>query len=480
VRFSYRRPISVSSAVAVSDYEVPVVLDTASLISAGKMLSDCSDVAFSDEAGRLLRHFVEPGTCNTASTRFFVKVPSIPAGEVTIFMHYGGVEWVDVNDPYAAVLMGEDLSKYSKARLYGDAVYIYPQYIRLTSAASGRWGGIVGVGGRSPVPAPEGGLYAKIEFMFTGGSSPPADAVWIGAYDDTYVGTSEDVVAGGYHFTFDIYQSRICFTKSTAGNGAGIACYTVSITRDVWHTGEVYFWHDGSTAYAKIYYDGVLVVDASDPSPQPNALSGRGIVYIAGRTGGAYTEMRVRKYIVTKWRPEVSVLVGDEEAGDFTVVPNTVDGAVREDVLFGNMSGNTMLTVRHVDATVVSDGNMHVDEGATCRSPAYSYALYINSDRGPISGGYVYAYLSYPPVYAEGRIVNGRAFMCIPLTPEKVSQMSVVVVDDGLNVYPASITRIEEITSISDLGRAYNVYVDVRTQLVLPARFVLDLAKLVR
>ncbi|MEM5832485.1 MAG: hypothetical protein QXT38_04240, partial [Candidatus Aenigmatarchaeota archaeon] len=46
-QWMYRRPITISnSGSALTDYQVLVTLDTASLISSGKMRSDCGDIRF--------------------------------------------------------------------------------------------------------------------------------------------------------------------------------------------------------------------------------------------------------------------------------------------------------------------------------------------------------------------------------------------------------------------------------------------------
>jgi hypothetical protein len=91
VGWSYRRPITISnSGGALTDYQVLVTLDTQSLISAGKMRSDCGDIRFTDSNGStLLNYWIESG-CNTASTKIWVKVPSIPASSSkTIYVYYG-------------------------------------------------------------------------------------------------------------------------------------------------------------------------------------------------------------------------------------------------------------------------------------------------------------------------------------------------------------------------------------------------------
>ncbi|MEM5810918.1 MAG: DUF2341 domain-containing protein [Candidatus Aenigmatarchaeota archaeon] len=89
----YRKPITIDNTQnsnTLTDYQVLVTLDTASLITAGKMRSDCGDIRFTDSDGSTqLSYWLESG-CNTASTKIWVKVPSIPASSTkTIYVHYG-------------------------------------------------------------------------------------------------------------------------------------------------------------------------------------------------------------------------------------------------------------------------------------------------------------------------------------------------------------------------------------------------------
>jgi len=90
---TYRKPITIdntNNANTLSNYQVLVTLDTASLISAGKMRSDCGDVRFKDsDAQTQLSYWIESG-CNSANTRIWVKVPTIPASSTkTIYVYYG-------------------------------------------------------------------------------------------------------------------------------------------------------------------------------------------------------------------------------------------------------------------------------------------------------------------------------------------------------------------------------------------------------
>ena len=87
----YRRAATISNDTGstLTDFQVRITVDTASLISAGKMNSDCSDLRFvdSDDVTEL-NYWIESG-CDTNSTVVWVKVPSIPAGGTTIYMYYG-------------------------------------------------------------------------------------------------------------------------------------------------------------------------------------------------------------------------------------------------------------------------------------------------------------------------------------------------------------------------------------------------------
>ena len=91
--WGYWREITIKNNVDENliDYQIKIVIDTQSLISTGKMKSDCGDIRFYDESwGSTLSYWIEDGTCDTANTVIWVKVPNIPAsGTVKIYMVYG-------------------------------------------------------------------------------------------------------------------------------------------------------------------------------------------------------------------------------------------------------------------------------------------------------------------------------------------------------------------------------------------------------
>lgn len=88
--WQYRRQLTITSSSALSGYQVSFYLDTASLIAAGKMRSDCGDLRVRDTDGTTdLPYWIEINTCNTSNTRVWTKVASIPNGTKTIWTYYG-------------------------------------------------------------------------------------------------------------------------------------------------------------------------------------------------------------------------------------------------------------------------------------------------------------------------------------------------------------------------------------------------------
>jgi len=88
--FSYRVPITITNIrnTTIHDYQIPVVLDTSSLIKQGKLKPDLSDIRFTDSDGvTLIPYWIEGGP-NTSATRIWVKVPLISAF-AKIYLYYG-------------------------------------------------------------------------------------------------------------------------------------------------------------------------------------------------------------------------------------------------------------------------------------------------------------------------------------------------------------------------------------------------------
>jgi hypothetical protein len=107
---NYRVPITISntSGQNVSTMQVLVQFNTASLIAAGKLRSDCGDLRFSDTYGQL-SYWLEDG-CNTTTTRVWVKVLGIPTSGSTIYMTYGNAALTSASNPKGTFVYFPDLS----------------------------------------------------------------------------------------------------------------------------------------------------------------------------------------------------------------------------------------------------------------------------------------------------------------------------------------------------------------------------------
>lgn len=68
---------------------VRVTLDTASLISMGKLQNDCDDLRFLDnDEYTSLKYWIEKG-CNTSSTEILLEIPLLPRKGKSIYLLYG-------------------------------------------------------------------------------------------------------------------------------------------------------------------------------------------------------------------------------------------------------------------------------------------------------------------------------------------------------------------------------------------------------
>jgi len=121
--WSYNRKIIIqeNSGNNLEEYQVNLTVDTKSLISQGKMNSDCSDIRFvwyneSSQQYEDLSYYLEENECNTSSTRIWIKVPYIQANDnVTIYMYYG-------NPSAESESSLEETFSYSKPRIIGYVV----------------------------------------------------------------------------------------------------------------------------------------------------------------------------------------------------------------------------------------------------------------------------------------------------------------------------------------------------------------------
>lgn len=87
----YRKSVTVSNAFdnPLTNTDVLLTIDSAFLISAGKLQSNCNDFRFVDDDGSTYLTYWIEGGCNTSSTNIWVRIPTLPVGGKTIYMYYG-------------------------------------------------------------------------------------------------------------------------------------------------------------------------------------------------------------------------------------------------------------------------------------------------------------------------------------------------------------------------------------------------------
>lgn len=87
--YTYRQLFSFTHNAAITtERKVTFSLDTAELITAGTMQSDCDDTRFTDINGKILKYDLT-GTCNNAATTYEVIFPTTLNGVNAAYVYYG-------------------------------------------------------------------------------------------------------------------------------------------------------------------------------------------------------------------------------------------------------------------------------------------------------------------------------------------------------------------------------------------------------
>ncbi len=98
--WKYRQSVAITNASGstLTDYQIPFFLDTATLIDAGKLNSDCSDLRVTNAGGTTMPYWIatspSENTCDQTDTKIWLKVPSIPTSGTTIYAYYGNASAV--------------------------------------------------------------------------------------------------------------------------------------------------------------------------------------------------------------------------------------------------------------------------------------------------------------------------------------------------------------------------------------------------
>lgn len=112
--WSYKRTITInntSNATTLTNYQISFTMDTQSLISTGKMLSDGGDIRiFDSDNTTSLNYWIESGI-NTTVTTIWVKAPSITANSTkTIYLYYGNASATSQSNGDSTFLFFDDFT----------------------------------------------------------------------------------------------------------------------------------------------------------------------------------------------------------------------------------------------------------------------------------------------------------------------------------------------------------------------------------
>ena len=108
--WKYRRPITIQSDNALTDYQILVQLNSSNF-NFSKANPDGSDIRFVDEDDATkLSYWIEEWDCVNESAKIWVKVSSIPVGEKTIYLYYNNSDAVSESDSDAVFEFFDDFS----------------------------------------------------------------------------------------------------------------------------------------------------------------------------------------------------------------------------------------------------------------------------------------------------------------------------------------------------------------------------------
>ncbi|MEI9914281.1 MAG: DUF2341 domain-containing protein [Candidatus Saccharibacteria bacterium] len=299
----YKVPITINNTAnsgAVTNNNITFTLNTQSLISAGKMQSDCGDLRFLDSDGSNLR-IMNIANCNTTTSTITLLIPSIPAASSkTITMYYGSPTVQTTESvPLSSGSFTDSLvsGSPSDADFNGDSTYNSPGgYAELTRNISGTNGNMF----YNVAPA----TNYDVSFQLKAGGGTGADSLWWQTYCNAQPVTEHDS-CGGYIVAYDEYSQDIILQY----DGQTLASMPeTNINNNTWHNAEI----KKIGNEFQVYYDGVKVIDYTDST---RTIVGD-IMGFGSRNGGSNDNHLIRNitisYGVTTPTNTPSVNLGSE------------------------------------------------------------------------------------------------------------------------------------------------------------------------
>ncbi len=292
--WKYKEPIPVTntSGAAQTDFQVMATLNTASLVSASKMLANCADLRITTSDSKTnIPFWIEPTTCNTATTKIWIKVPSIPIAGTTLYAIYGNSSAVD-------------------AGYYTTDVFVraIPSLGAAWNMNETSWSGVSGEvkdsSGNNNNGVSAGATITTGKFgnggLFSGAVGPPVVTNYIGVADSPTVGPTAQISVSAWLKTTGANVNAVILGKSAGcastgylvwlnenAVGAGLPGYytnpggwlnsNASIHNGAWHHLVTTF----NSATVNIYVDGVLKATGARTA---TSLDNANILQIGGAT----------------------------------------------------------------------------------------------------------------------------------------------------------------------------------------------------
>lgn len=121
--WKYKKTINLNNGGgALSNYQIMLTINTQNLITAGKLQNNCADLRFSDADNSLLNYWIE-ADCNTAATKVWVKIPSLPAGNYSINLHYGNPSASSAQAPEQVFEFFDNFDSFNSAKWASTSTY---------------------------------------------------------------------------------------------------------------------------------------------------------------------------------------------------------------------------------------------------------------------------------------------------------------------------------------------------------------------
>jgi hypothetical protein len=322
----FREPITIveNSGNTLTDYQVLLTMDTASLISAGRMRSDCGDIRFMDSAGFEIPYWIESGI-NSGETRIWVKVPSIPSSEnTTIYMYYGNPSLSSTSDGNATFCLFDDFdsldtTKWTVSELGYGKVSVSDGELVL-NATSRSWSSDVSIVSKS---------------VWQGSYTIGARARRLAALGESHTGAIWRANEGGYWYGLEHWVYQDCY------NTADHAALSISGDTGITSSGltAVPISDLGVIGYVKRDYprkDYYSVLDGAQQAGLLNEVANGSWTTVQntnriGISANNYNSYPLFDYrydwiFISKYvNPEPTTQIGEEEAGQTEIASQTAN-----------------------------------------------------------------------------------------------------------------------------------------------------------